>query len=107
MVLVQNLLRPRQLELVRLGADLSTGSAAFVDAPGVALTLRPRSLYRFEYWLRWRSPLVTTGIGFSVNGPASPDFVVAQFRWMTTATTGALSYLRAYDESVAGLAVGV
>lgn len=52
-------------------SDVTSSSIAFADATGLALALAANKLYRFEFVVVYSSSATTTGIGFTLTGPAT------------------------------------
>jgi len=88
----------------RLGADLLTTSASFVDVPALSFLLAPNTHYRFRFLGAYTTAAAATGIQLSVNGPASPAFVRFLGQIMTSAAVPLAGAGGAYDVAIAATA---
>lgn len=82
---------------VVLGSDQSTASASFVDVPGLTFDALPNSTYIIEAFLVFQSNNISYGIGYSINGPASPSFCVGHVDAMLAASTRYVNNITGYN----------
>lgn len=66
--------------------DTDNSSTSLADATGLTFTPEANKTYLIEALIRFATSATTVGIGFSVNGPASPVFVAGH--WVANAAQG-------------------
>jgi hypothetical protein len=84
---------------VLLGADVgpSTSTTA-ADVTGLSFAVTAGVTYQFEFYVVWRCAATTgSGIGLSINGPASPTTLAYMVDTPSSATARTLGNRRAYD----------
>lgn len=59
------------------------------------------TVYMFQFDIIWQSTSTGVGIGFGVNGPASPTFVLVRTEIPTSLTAVTQGMQRAYDTGTA------
>lgn len=64
-----------QVQYARKSSQQTHGATSFTDVTGLGFAVSANRVYEFEWDLIFRSAATTTGIGFAVNGPASPTSV--------------------------------
>lgn len=62
-------------QYIRKGSDTTNATTSFADAGGLGFAVVANGVYELEWDLLWTSNTVTVGIGFGVNGPASPTSI--------------------------------
>jgi len=85
------------VKAVRLGVDRVNSTVNFADCTGLEFDLAPNSHYAFEFTGAYTAAAGTTGLQISVNGPASPNLVVAAGQIATSATAVQNGAIAAYD----------
>jgi len=78
-------------------ADFTTTSVTLVDIPGAAFQLYPGKRYKLECDIWWRSIATTTGVLFSVSGPASPVAVDLRVEIQQTLIASNIQRVVAFD----------
>lgn len=73
-----------------LGSNISTASTSLVNATGLSFTADANTHYIIEADIIWESNTALGGIGFSLNGPATPTAVV--FHWSTFSALSSLTH---------------
>ncbi len=94
------------VKAVRLGADRVNSTVNFADCTGLEFDLAPNSHYAFEFTGAYTAAAGTTGLQLSVNGPASPNLVVAAGQIATSATAVQSGVIAAYDAGLNATASG-
>jgi hypothetical protein len=87
--------------VVRLDADVSNATTAFADVTGLSFPAAANADYLIEAFLVYTSTVITTGINFAINGPASPVGVVGAWTAYPTLTSSVPRQFRAYDSGTA------
>lgn len=79
--------------IVRLvqAADEPVSTAALYSSTSLTAALAANKTYRFEFILCWRSSNTDNGVAFSIDGPASPVFILYHVQ---TPTSGAANFDR-------------
>lgn len=99
-------LRPEYQSMVL--AATQTKSAAtnvYEDVPTFHLPVMASTLYRFEFNIIFQSPATNRGLGLSVNGPASPKYVLIRTEIPSSLTSATQGMARAYNTGTATTAV--
>jgi len=87
--------------VVRTTADVQNTATSYIDATGLSFSLAANTTYVFQFFVRFQTVATTTGINLSINGPASPAFVIFMVVTAATATTLWGTCRRAYDTGAA------
>jgi hypothetical protein len=85
---------------VILGSDVtdSSGANTITDITGLSFSVTAGRRYLFRFFIIFTTPVNTTGMRFSVNGPASPTELTYQLFYTNSATSQQVSQaLSAYD----------
>lgn len=77
------------VQKVTKGADQAHGLIAYGDITGLGFPVVAGQTYRFTYHLIFQSAALTTGFGFSVNGPTAPTVLHYTTTYQTTANAAA------------------
>jgi len=88
---------PADVTTVVLGGDITTSSNVLGDATGLSFSALPGKSYLVEFAVAFQTVATTTGIRFSVNGPASPISVTGGFLVPTSLTANSAINFRAYN----------
>jgi hypothetical protein len=85
--------------IVELPSDVISNSAAnsMADVTGLSFAVTAGVTYRFKATIYYTAAATTTGSRWSVNGPASPTFLVYSSNYTLTATSQTMNNLSAYD----------
>lgn len=62
-------------------------------------SLAANSTYAFEFYIRWQSAATTTGIAFSIDGPASPTFIGYHIEIQTSGSSNFDVWATAYNDN--------
>ena len=60
-----------------VASDQTSTSTSYADVTGLTMSVSANTTYVFEAYIVWRSSGSAEGIGFAVNGPASPTLLVS------------------------------
>lgn len=60
-----------------VASDQTSTSTSYADVTGLTMSVSANTTYVFEAYIVWRSSFAAEGIGFAVNGPASPTLLVS------------------------------
>ena len=78
-------------------ADQTIATTALTDVTGLSFPIGPNDTLTFEFEVFWQSSATTNGIGFALNGPASPTSLRAEIEIELTAPAAAANtYQKAY-----------
>lgn len=91
---------------VRLGVDRVNSTVNFADCTGLEFDMAPNSHYAFEFTGAYTAAAGTTGLQLSVNGPASPNLVVAAGQIATSGTAVVNGGIASYDTGINATASG-
>lgn len=81
--------------------DQSLTATTLADISTLTFAVSANTTYRFEFLVRYISSTSTEGLALSVNGPASPTFVLASIEIYHTTTGGVRSEpLAVYDTKI-------
>lgn len=78
-------------------SDQTSTSNVLADVTDMGFSVLANKDYLFEYHILWQATATTTGVLFSVNGPASPTDLAFTVMMPQTASTEVWGHQRAYD----------
>ena len=83
----------------------TNATTSFADVTGASFPMMANTIYQFQFDIIWQSSTSGVGIGFGVNGPASPNFVLVRTEIPTSLSAVTHGMQRAYDTGTATTAV--
>ena len=91
-----------------LSSDFTMSSTTFADVTGFSLPVKANTSYEFEYEIIFTAGNSTgRGVGFGVNGPASPTSVLVHTEITTSLSAVTYGMARAYNTGTATSAVDI
>ena len=78
----------------------STSGVSWVDVTGFSLPVMANTSYEFEFEIIFQTSATNRGIGFGLNGPASPTSMVIYSQYPVSLTTVQYRMARAYNTIV-------
>jgi hypothetical protein len=89
-----------------IATSTSTNSTtSFADVTGMSFPMMANTIYQFHFDIIFQTAATTTGIGFGVNGPASPTYVLVRTEIPTSLTAVTQGMQRAYDTGTSSTAI--
>lgn len=93
--------------VVILGADQTNSTTSFADVTGLSFSVAAATKYLIYTLAIFQTDTVTTGIKFSLNGPAAASLILFNHS-IPTATTSALNRSgRAFDTTAASTGIDI
>ena len=91
--------------IVRITADVTNNTTTFANVTGLSFAVAANKDYLFEAFIIFQSTATATGIGFGVNGPASPVALALETHIPISLVATTHGSARAYDIGTASAGV--
>lgn len=92
------ILRPETQTLILAATQTKQAATnVYEDVPTFSLPVMGNTVYKFEFDVIFQTPNTNRGIGLSVNGPTSPNFVLIRTSIPTSLTAVSHGMARAYN----------
>lgn len=89
---------------VELGSDVTNSTTSLANATGLGLTLAASTTYQVEWRIRFQVSGLLVGLSLAVDGPSTPDFVLALITIPNSAGVVPRS-VRAYNSAVTATSI--
>lgn len=80
-----------------LSADRTSSSTTYADVTDLSFPVSANVNYQIDCTLTYQTAATTTGIGFALNGPASPSMVVGAMEASTSGVAASRNQFNAYN----------